>query len=103
MGRLELFCLGLDIGWTLPDERVATNSGRVGIKGGSESDGFPDSSLSSDLGGVVLVESSSNSSSSIGGAGFVFHLAGGSTTEEGTSCRGRRTEDTLLGAGRARG
>ena len=101
MGRLELFYLDLDSGWTLPDERVTTCSGRVGIKGGSESDEFPDPSLSSDPGGVVLAESSSDSSSSMGGAGFVFRLAGGLAAEEGTGRRDHGAGATLLDAGRA--
>ena len=56
--------------------------------------------LSSDTGGVVLAKSSSESSSSIGGAGFVFRLAGGSAAEDGTGRSGRRTGGALLGIGR---
>ena len=95
--------MGLDIDWTLPNERVAIGSGRVGIRGGLELDGFPDPSLSSDPGGVVLAESSSDSSTTMGGADFVFYLAGGLAAEEGTGRRDRGAGGTLLGAGRTWG
>ena len=54
---------------------MVTGSGQ----GGSESDWFLDPSLSSDPGGVVWAESSSESSSSMGAAvGFSFRFADGS-------------------------
>ena len=46
-----------------------------------------------------MAESSFESSNSIGGAGFVFRLAGGSAAEDGTGRNGRRTGGALLGTG----
>ena len=58
-----------------------------------------DPSLSSDPGGVVLAESSSESSSSIGATiGFIFRLAEGSVV---ASCGSLAAGGALLGAGRA--
>ena len=58
---------------------------------------------SSDPGGVVLAESSSESSNLIGGVGFVFRFAGGSAAEDGTGRSDRRTGGILLGTGKIGG
>ena len=78
---------------------MVTGFGRGGIRGGSESDWFPDPSLSSKPSGVVWAESSSESSSSMGAAvGFSFRFAGGSAvTNRGSLEAG----GAFLGAGRA--
>ena len=76
---------------------MVTGSGRGGIRGGSESDWFPDPSLSSDSGGVVWAASSSESSSSMDAAvGFSFRFADGSAvTNRGSLEAG----GAFLGAG----
>ena len=78
---------------------MVTGSGRGGIRGGSESNWFPDPSLSSNPGGVVWAESSSESSSSMGAAvGFSFRSADGSAvTNRGSLEAG----GAFLGAGSA--
>ena len=66
-------CLGLNTGGTLPFDRVATGSFRVGIEGRSDSDWDPDPYPPSDPGGVDFANSSFESSSSMGGIdGFIF-------------------------------
>ena len=80
---------------------MVTGFGRDGIKGGSESDWFPDPSLSSDPGGVVWAESSSESSSSMGAAvGLSFRFADGSAV---TSRGSLEAGGAFLGTGRAGG
>ena len=76
---------------------MVTGSGWGGIRGGSESDWFPDPSFSSDPCGVVWAESSSESSSSMGAAvGFSFRFADGSAmTNRGSLEAG----GAFLGAG----
>ena len=78
---------------------MVTGSERGGIRGGSELDWFLDPSLSSDPGGVVWAESSSESSSSMGAAvGFSFRFANGSAvTNRGSLEAG----GAFLGAGSA--
>ena len=76
---------------------MVTGSGRGGIRGRSESDWFPDPSLSSDPGGVVWAESSSKSSSSMGAAvGFSFRFVDGSAV---TNRRSLEARGAFLGAG----
>ena len=65
LGGLEVICLGLETGWTLTVDLVATSSFRASIGGGSDFDFDMDLDLLSESGGVNSAKSSFESFSSL--------------------------------------